>query len=189
MNHLGTKHLETERLLLRPFVRSDAQAMYDNWAKDPEVTKYLTWPAHGSAEVSQRVCEEWVAGYSDEKYYQWAIVPKNLGEPIGSISVVQMKENVELMHIGYCIGRDWWRQGITSEALAAVIAFLVEQVGAKKIEARHDPRNPNSGSVMLKCGLKYEGTLRHADINNQGICDASYYGLLADEYYAAKQGG
>jgi len=36
---------------------------------------------------------------------------------------------------------------------------------------------------MLKCGLQYEGTLRNADINNQGICDASMYGLLAEDYH------
>lgn len=41
-----------------------------------------------------------------------------------------------------------------------------------------EPRNPNSGKVMKKCGMKYEGTLRSADWNNQGICDACYYALL-----------
>lgn len=51
----------------------------------------------------------------------------------------------------------------------------------KSIEARHDPRNPNSGKVMQKCGMKYEGTLRCSDRNNQGLCDASYYALLKSE--------
>ncbi len=52
---------------------------------------------------------------------------------------------------------------------------------AHGIEARHDPRNSYSGQVMKKCGMKYEGTLRGADWNNQGICDACYYALLASE--------
>ena len=46
----------------------------------------------------------------------------------------------------------------------------------------HDPRNPNSGKVMQKCGMKYEGTLRSTDRNNQGICDAVCYGLLKEEW-------
>ena len=59
MKHLGTKQLETERLILRRFRVSDAQAMYENWAKDSEVTKYLTWPAHSGPEVSEAVLSAW----------------------------------------------------------------------------------------------------------------------------------
>ena len=55
MEHLGTIRLETERLILRRFTVEDAQAMFRNWASDEEVTKFLTWPAHRSAEVSRRV--------------------------------------------------------------------------------------------------------------------------------------
>ena len=52
MNHLGTKRIETPRLALRRFTLEDAQPMFDNWASDPEVTKYLSWPTHDSVEVS-----------------------------------------------------------------------------------------------------------------------------------------
>ena len=55
MNHQGTKTFETPRLILRRFTMEDAPAMYRNWASDPEVTKYLTWPTHSSAEVSRQV--------------------------------------------------------------------------------------------------------------------------------------
>lgn len=63
--------------------------------------------------------------------------------------------------------------------------FFFETAGVNRIESRHDPRNPNSGKVMLKCGMKYEGTLRSSDRNNQGICDASYYALLKPEWYGS----
>ena len=56
-----------------------------------------------------------------------------------------------------------------SEALGAVIDFLFDEVGVNRVESRHDPRNPNSGAVMKKCGMKFEGTLRQSDRNNQGI--------------------
>lgn len=67
-----------------------------------------------------------------------------------------MDEKIETMEIGYCIGRKWWHQGITTEALHAVIDFLFDQVKANRIQWRHD-------------------------VNNQGLCDMSYYtGLRSD---------
>ena len=183
MKHRGTQRLETERLILRRFVGEDADAMYRNWASDDEVTKYLTWPTHSNIDVTKHVIEMWSNSYADEKKYLWAIILKENGdEPIGSISAVRMDEDISMVHIGYCIGRNWWHQGITSEALKAVIKFFFEEVDVNRIEARHDPRNPNSGKVMQKCGMKYEGTMRCADRNNQGISDTCYYALLKSDF-------
>ncbi|MCH5257469.1 MAG: GNAT family N-acetyltransferase [Lachnospiraceae bacterium] len=182
MRHCGTQRLETNRLILRRFANEDSAAMYRNWASDKEVTKYLTWPTHPCQEISQSVVEDWVKQYTNVNYYQWAIILKDNGdEPIGSIAVVDMKEDISVAQIGYCIGRTWWHQGITSEALKAVIDFLFDEVDINRIEARHDPRNLNSGEIMKKCGMKYEGTLRSSDRNNQGICDACYYAILKSE--------
>jgi ribosomal-protein-alanine N-acetyltransferase len=182
MKHCGTQRIITERLVLRRFSINDAEAMYQNWAFDSEVTKYLTWPAHASTEVSRAVLEEWVLSYSKSNYYQWAIVLKEHGpDPIGSIGAVSMNDDIDIVHIGYCLGRDWWHQGIMSEALRAVMDFFFDQVGANRIESRHDPRNSHSGMVMKKCGMKCEGILRSSDRNNQGICDACWYALLRSE--------
>ncbi len=181
MKHCGTQRIETERLVLRRFVIDDASAMYKNWASDDAVTKFLSWPTHTSQEVSEYVISEWVKEYTGEKYYHWTIELKNIGEPIGSIAVVNMNEEVSIAHVGYCIGKKWWHQGITSEALKAVIDFLFDEVDANRIEAYHDPHNPNSGGVMKKCGMKYEGTLRSYQKNNQGICDVCVYAILKSE--------
>ncbi len=184
MKHLGTKRIETERLLLRPFTVEDAPCMLRNWASDPEVTKYLTWPAHSDVGVSEMVLTDWVSRYGEETYYQWAIVLKELSEPIGSIAVVKADDSAQWVEIGYCIGKEWWRRGYVTEALRALIGFFFKEVEVGRIQARHDPRNPNSGAVMAKCGMKYEGTLRRADRNNQGICDAAIYSILREEFYA-----
>ncbi len=182
MNHKGTVDIETNRLLLRKFTLDDAQAIYNNWASDSEVTKYLMWPEHDSVTVSENVLKDWIKLYEKEDFYQWAIVFKdNKSEPIGTIGVTHQDNVVGMAHIGYCIGRKYWHKGITSEALKSVMDYLFDKVEFKRIESRHDPRNPNSGAVMKKCGMKYEGTLSMADWNNQGICDACYYALLASE--------
>ena len=59
MNHQGTKMIETPRLILRRFTIEDVPAMYRNWASDPKVTKYLTWPTHENPEVSRQVLLDW----------------------------------------------------------------------------------------------------------------------------------
>ena len=186
MNHLGTKTIETERLILRPFTMEDAEPMLRNWASDPEVTKYLTWPAHGNVEISRWVLLDWTSQYEKPDYYQWAMVLKETGEPIGSIAAVKVNDSAQWVEIGYCLGRNWWRQGIMSEALRALIVFFFEKVRVGRIQAAHDPRNPNSGAVMRKCGMTCEGTLRRAGRNNQGICDEVVYGILREEYHADK---
>jgi ribosomal-protein-alanine N-acetyltransferase len=183
MTHKGTITLETERLILRRFTADDAEAMFRNWANDPEVTKFLMWPTHANLEISQTVAREWVSAYQNDDYYQWAIVPKAFGEPIGSIAAVKVDDKSQKVHIAYGIGKAWWHKGYTGEALARLVKFFFEEVGVNRVEARHDPRNPNSGAVMMKAGLKFEGTLRQSDWNNQGICDASYYAILAEDYF------
>lgn len=179
MLNLGTERIETPRLILRPFVLEDAPAMYRNWASDPEVTRFLTWPTHQNPEISAMVVESWVAQYPQKDFYQWAIVPKAFGEPVGSISVV--RQEGDTFEIGYCIGKKWWRKGITSESLTGVMDFLFDRVGVRRIEAKHDVNNPGSGAVMKKCGLRYEGTTLQSDRNNQGICDSAHYALTVED--------
>jgi len=181
MNHKGTKTIETERLILRRAIPEDAEPMFRNWASDPEVTKYLTWPPHASIEVTCSIVESWVAQYEKDDYYQWMIVLKETGEPIGSL-LVSTVGRAQSAHIGYCIGKNWWHQGIMSETLRAVLGFLFDEVGYHRVESMHDPNNPNSGAVMHKCGMTYEGTARQADRNNQGICDAAYYAILRSDW-------
>ena len=69
-----------------------------------------------------------------------------------------------------------------SGAFQAVIDYMFDEAKVIRIESRHDPRNPHFGMVMKKCGLKYEGTLRCADRNNQGIC-AAFKDILRKVYF------
>lgn len=179
LTHKGTQTLHTERLILRRFRVEDAQAMFDNWASDDEVTKFLSWPTHTKIEISEWVVNDWVSSYEKDDFYTWAIEYE--GQPIGSISVVGKNDDALKAHIGYCIGKAWWRKGIMSEALKAVMDYLFDEVGMNRIEACFDPNNPNSGRVMAKCGMKYEGTHRQSGRNNQGICDEAFYAILKSE--------
>lgn len=185
MQHKGTVLIESDRLILREFCLEDSEAVFRNWKSDDKVTEFLQWPTNKTIEETRETIKTWVDSYAESNFYCWAIVLKDgKDESIGIISVVDQNEEIDMMHIGYCIGSRWWNQGIISEAFSAIIPFLFEQVKANRIESQHDPNNQNSGKVMIKFGLKYEGTLRQADINNKGVVDAAMYSLLASEYYA-----
>ena len=180
--HKGTNIIETERLILRPFQSSDAEHMFRNWASDREVAKFLTWNAHRSLADSETVINMWTAEYNDNSRYNWAIVLKELGEPIGGIDVVKIYENTDTAEIGYDIGRQWWNKGIVTEAFRAVIPYLFD-VGFQQIRACHAVENPASGRVMEKSGLTYEGTLRRFFRATSGeLLDISYYSILKEEY-------
>ena len=186
LTHKGTQTIETNRLILRRATSRDADAMFRNWTSDAEVTKYLTWPTHQTIDTTQMVVNSWVAEYEKADYYHWMIILKEINEPIGSLLATTVGR-AESAHIGYCIGKTWWHKGIVAEALHAVIAFLFEEVGYHRIEAMHDPNNPNSGAVMRKCGMRYEGTSRASDRNNQGICDAAHYAILRSEFESIRK--
>ena len=160
---------------------ADAEAMFRNWASDAEVTKFLTWPTYQTLDDAYPILKQWEENYAKDDFYQWMIVLKELGQPIGSISVVEQRSDIGEAEIGYCIGRKWWHRGIMTEALTAVMNFMFDEVGMNRVEARHDVNNPHSGAVMKKCGMRYEGTHRAADRNNQGICDTAIYAMLRRE--------
>lgn len=181
MQHRGTKTLETNRLILRKFQIDDAQQMFQNWASDAEVTKFLTWPPHPNVDCTRGLLADWINRYSESFYYNWVIEWKESGEIIGNISVVKLDERIEAAEIGYCMSKAWWGQGIMPEALRTVIDYLLVEVGFNRVVARHDKNNPKSGRVMQKAGMKYEGTLRASGKNNQGIYDRVHYSILRDD--------
>lgn len=182
MEHRGTQLIETPRLILRMSQMTDAEPMFRNWASDPEVTKFLTWPTYQSVDNAYTILGLWIKDYEKPDFYQWMIELKEIGEPIGSISVVHLRDDIAAAEIGYCIGQSWWHKGIMTEALTAVMKFLFTEVGMNRIEAKHDINNPHSGGVMKKCGMKYEGTSRASDRNNQGICDIAQYAIIQNDW-------
>ena len=181
MQKTGTRKIETGRLILRPFRPEDAEDMYANWASDPEVTRYLTWPVHGSVDVTRRLLNDWISRYGDGGFFQWAVEWKETGSVIGSIGVVRLEEAIGEAEIGYCLGRAFWGRGIMPEALRAVMDYLFDTAGVNRIMAGHDVKNPNSGRVMAKAGMKPEGIRRAGGKNNQCICDMACCALLRED--------
>ena len=179
--HKGTVTLETERLILRRFTVDDAEAMYKNWASDPKVTKFLMWDNHPNVEFTRELLAGWVKEYDDERYYHWAIVLKESGEPIGAPMVVGINDSLPSAEMGYCIGSAFWGKGYMAEAVRAILKFLFDEVGFYRISAKHDVDNPQSGRVMEKCGMRYEGILRGAYYHHGHFADCKQYAILQGE--------
>lgn len=176
MNHTGTIELSTEHLTLRRFDEDDAENMFYNWANDDEVTKHLSWKTYENVEqVEDYLKNEAIANYEKKDFYYWAVELNEIEQPIGSIAAVNIREETDAVEIGYCIGKEFWHRGYMTEALTEVIRFFMEETGAGRVWAKHDTNNPNSGKVMEKSGMEYEGTLRRSGYNNSGICDMAVY--------------
>ena len=166
LTHKGTKELTTKRLKLRRFTVEDAQDMFNNWANDAEVTKFMRWPPHATLDVTRELLSKWVQEYEKPDYYSWAI--EYNGRLIGSI--------------GYCIARDCWNKGITTEALEAVCNYLFDEVGFNRLEICHAVENPASGKVAQKCGFIPEGIMRESFRSSRGVfCDLVMLGRLKSD--------
>ena len=180
MTHKGTVTLTTERLILRRYTADDAEIAYKNWMSSATVTKFLTWPPHKSVEESREYIQSVIDRYGDTEY-TWVIEEKSSGEAVGSVGVNRFREDLACCEIGYCLSESRWGLGYMTEAYKRVIRYLFDEVGFNRIYATHDKNNPASGRVMEKCGLRYEGTLRQGDRNNQGVCDCVIRAILRSD--------
>lgn len=141
----------TERLILRKFTKDDLEALF-LILKDEDVNKFLPWYPMKNLEETQKFFEErYAKKYQLPQAYAYAICLKNDNIPIGYIHV-NIDDSYEL---GYGLSKEFWHQGIVSEAAKAVIE-QVKKDGLPYITATHDVNNPNSGGVMKKIGMKYK---------------------------------
>ena len=148
---LREKHCKT-RIFFRKFTIEDADLMYENWAKDPEVTKFMTWNAHNNVEDTKAILNIWINEYEKPETHRFGIVLKKTNELIGSIDVVDYKDAAP--EIGYCLSRKHWNKGLMTEALNMFVSYLFEQ-GFTKIVIEADERNLASNRVIEKCGFKF----------------------------------
>ena len=155
MKHCGTQELETGRLRLRRLSIDDCEMMYNNWASDPEVTKFLRWNAHRTWGETAELLNEWEKHYPDPSYYQWGITDKHSEVLFGTISLFAAQDmktgwhlNTERLgptwEVGFAIGRKWWDKGYATEAVRAACSWTLSQPGAASVEAKTEPENAAS---------------------------------------------
>ncbi len=172
--------LETERLSLRPLLRTDACDIYD-YASDPEVARYVLWEPHKNLSDT-RAYIRYVRGlYLHGLPGSWAVTLSDSGRVIGTIGFMYYSEANSSAEIGYSFARNVWNMGYATEALQAVIGSVFASLPLNRLEAQHDIRNPASGRVMEKCGMHMEGVLRQRIRNKGEFADVVLYSVLRSD--------
>ena len=144
--------METERLILRPWRESDAEALY-KYASDPDVGPRAGWPPHKSVEESLQIIRSVFNTPT-----MWAVELKETGEAIGCVgylpaSVSNLQIPDDQCEVGYWIGKPYWGRGICTEALRLVIDYCFNEKNFTVLWGDFFPSNPASGRVMTKCGF------------------------------------
>jgi len=173
--------IETKRLILRPFTIDDAEAMYKNWASDPDVMRYMPYNICETLEATRKSIEAWMGYFKSmgkNAWQAWAIQLKSTGEVIGTVDFVELDTDARSAEVGYQIGKSWWGNGYCVEALIELANYAFDTVGINRLWGGYDPRNPASGRVMEKAGFRYEGTLRHHRLRHGELVDRVIYGMI-----------
>jgi RimJ/RimL family protein N-acetyltransferase len=172
--------ITTERLILRPCVAADADAV-QRLVSDIEIARNTLTIPHPYPEGGAM---EWIARHAErlekDEEIAFGIVARDSGELVGVIGLVPKKH--DRAEVGYWIGVPYWGRGYATEAVRAMIGYGFEELGLNRIEAAHFSRNPASGQVMKKAGMSHEGTLRESIRKWDEYLDSEMYSILRREW-------
>lgn len=151
-------HIETARLILRKPVVEDTPLIYEAYANDAEVTRYLTWRPHRTVADGEEPAAHRLAAWETGEYFCWVVTLREEGgELIGMISIRPDEWRVDL---GYVLGRKFWGRGYMTEAVRAVVDYALAETEVFRVWAVCDVENAASARVLEKAGMRREGILR-----------------------------
>ena len=151
--------LQTERLSLRPMHPIDAEDMFD-YARRPEVTKYLLWREHEDIGYTRDYLNYISNRYALGNFYDWAVIEHDSRRMIGTCGFTKIDTVNNVAEIGYVLNPDFHRKGFGSEAVKRILQFGFEELGVNRIEARFMLGNEASLALMKSVGMTFEGYLR-----------------------------
>lgn len=151
------EQIETERLLVRRIREDDASAIFEGWAQDKQVTRYLTWRPHQSIEQTREFVRGCLAAWEQETRFPYMIMLKENDQVIG---MIDPRIEGPKVGVGYGAARGHWGKGYVSEATRAVIDWAFQQPTVYRVYATTDVENIASRRVLEKAGMQSEGILR-----------------------------
>jgi ribosomal-protein-alanine N-acetyltransferase len=174
--------LETVRLVLRRLHLSDAESLFTILA-DEEVTRYYDDEAFTEISQAREQVEAWDSGYDASRCIRWGITRKDDDIVVGTCGYYGFHGWHKRGSIGFELARSYWRQGIMTEALDAIIEFGFRDVGLNRIQAVVMPGNEGSEKLLNKLGFQREGILReYENWGEKGYVDLLMFSLLRCEY-------
>ncbi len=179
------KTFQTERLLLRPFTLQDAPAVAQA-AGRREIADTTILIPHPYTEIHAR---RWIEGLVEAAAHNrvavFAIQAKSSGKLVGAIGLREIDEEHSQAELGFWIAVEFWGQGFATEAARAVIRHAFESLHLNRVYAHHMARNPASGRVLEKVGLKREGFLRQRVRKWGRFEDVVLLAILREEWASA----
>ena len=169
--------LETSRLVLRPLKMKDAKDIFA-YASDPDVARYVLWEPHKTVADTRNYIRYIRALYHRGLPASWAVTLRESGQVIGTIGFMWYSDANSAAEVGYSFSKAHWNMGYATEALRAVIDSVFRTLPVNRLEAQHDVRNPASGRVMEKCGMRKEGVLRQRIKNKGEFVDVALWSFL-----------
>ena len=148
---------ETSRLVAKPAAVEDAQVVFDEYASDAAVAKYMTWTPHRSVADTANFLKRCERAWRDGSAYPWTLWQKQDGAFVG---LVEIRVTASAVDLGYALARRWWRQGLMSEALAPVVQWALAQPTIYRVWATCDVENLASARLLERLGMEREGVLR-----------------------------
>jgi ribosomal-protein-alanine N-acetyltransferase len=149
--------IETRRLRLRLPVIADANAIFEQYAQDPAVTRFLTWRPHKHIDETYEYLRRCIAGWDNASAFAWVLTRKENGQLLG---VIEIRVGEYKADIGYVLARSQWGLGIMPEAVSAVIDWALGSSWIFRVWAVCDIENLASARVLEKVGMEKEGVLR-----------------------------
>lgn len=175
--------LETPRLRLRPISLTDAPAVQALAGTEEVASTTLNVPHP----YEDGMAETWILshapGYEADEQAVFAMVERDNDELVGAMGLLITRKH-ERAELGYWVGVPFWNRGYATEAALALLRFGFEELRLHRIFAQHMARNPASGRVMQKAGMRHEATLRHHVRKWGQYEDIQLYGILVDEWRA-----
>lgn len=188
MNHKGTQRLDTNRLTMKRFEKSDCVDMLNNWISIAEVQNNYGEDVKTTESEVYELLNKWTSNYSKRDFYRWAIIEKNTKKNIGQIAFYKVNARHNRVEVEYCIGNKYWGQGYATEAVRAIIDFAFKELEIKRVEAFHRSKNPSSGRVLEKSGMIKEGTMRNYIYHDDGYDDCHMYSIIKEDWEALFNG-
>jgi len=174
--------LETERLVLRRLRLSDVESLFAILA-DEELTRFYDDEAFTEISQAREQIEAWASGFDEWRSIRWGIVRKGTDTVIGTCGYYGFHRWHRRGSLGFELARPYWRQGIMTEALDAIIGFGFRKVGLNRIQAVVMPGNEGSEKLLEKLGFRSEGVLRqYENWGKKGYVDLLIFSLLRHEY-------
>lgn len=163
--------IETDRLIIRPVVIEDAEAIF-KWAADPEVTKYMIYSTHMNVDSTR----EWLSSQDieDENSYDLGFAFKETGELIGMGGLVYKPEE-DIWVIGYNLRKDFWGKGIVPEAMTGIIDNIQSKRKIRAIRGEFATDNLRSGRVMEKLGMHFLRESEYSKLDGSATFKSKIY--------------